>query len=179
FVLERSRGRGAAPSSLAALFLLEDHEFVRAAYRVVLGREADEDGAHHYAEWLRAGKPRIDVLRVLRASAEARERGNAGDAALLASIDRAIARDAWARLPLLGPVIAQLAGLESHSPAAKEARRAGSRAAREAADPSSASAAFGDDPMREEGAPRSAADISARLITLPPAFAGAPHSPTA
>ena len=64
-------GASIASHSLSALLGGDDAEFVAGAYRVLLGREPDEEGRRTYQEQLATGvMSRIDVLRALRFSPE-------------------------------------------------------------------------------------------------------------
>jgi hypothetical protein len=62
-------GKATAPSitGLSQLIALHDHDFVRAAYQNVLGREPDPDGFDFYLELVRTGHTKIGILaRLLR-----------------------------------------------------------------------------------------------------------------
>ncbi|GHA32619.1 hypothetical protein GCM10007989_30920 [Devosia pacifica] len=55
---------------------LDERNFMRAAYRVVLGREMDKTGEAHYLAGLRSGRlSMVNILGALRWSAEGRARG--------------------------------------------------------------------------------------------------------
>ena len=56
------------------LWALCDEAFVRAVYRMLLGREADESGLNHYLNFLRNGSRRVDILYSIANSDEARNR---------------------------------------------------------------------------------------------------------
>jgi SAM-dependent methyltransferase len=63
------------PATLEALTALRDRAFIEAAYRVVLGREADPEGCEHRLLGLRGGAfDKVDILGDLRDSPEGRAR---------------------------------------------------------------------------------------------------------
>ncbi len=62
--------------ALGEVLALQGMEFLREAYRVILGRSPDSEGLEHYLGALRAGRLRkIEVLGRLRYSAEGRRKG--------------------------------------------------------------------------------------------------------
>jgi prefoldin subunit 5 len=77
-------------NSLAELLSWDDVDFVRCAYVTVLGRQPDSGGEAHYADRLRRGRPKTEVLWNLRRSPEAR-RHDPG----IAGLDRALKRAHW------------------------------------------------------------------------------------
>jgi hypothetical protein len=187
--LAQARARESVPDSLEALLGFFDDAFVSAAYRVVMGREADRGGRAHYLGRVRQGEPRIDVLHALRVSQEGREQqealraaGDAARLALLGSIDAAAKRQAWARTPFVGALCAVSFGLESYSPRAARLRRIESLAAWAAsvlgsgvaeAAPAAVEEGAGSLPAANDDMAVSAgADVARRLTTLPAAFAG-------
>jgi FkbM family methyltransferase len=74
-------------------------EFIGSAYKTILEREPDPEGARHYLSRLRSGWPKLSVLMELRNSEEGRQ-----VAALLPGLDTAILRYRLAKLPVLGPI---------------------------------------------------------------------------
>ncbi|MFL9961760.1 methyltransferase domain-containing protein [Paraburkholderia sediminicola] len=58
--------------AIERLFVVDNPEFVRAAYRFLLGREADETGRANYVNQLARGASRLVVLGRLRMSQEGR-----------------------------------------------------------------------------------------------------------
>jgi Domain of unknown function (DUF4214) len=76
------------PGSVEALLALADADFVRAAYRTVLGRQADPTGLAHYVDCVRRGADKTVLVADLARSNEGRQRTQtlAGLAALLASV---------------------------------------------------------------------------------------------
>lgn len=96
---------GMRACSLMDLLARDDAEFISSAYKTVLEREPDPEGARHYLSRLRAGWPKLSVLRQLRSSEEGRQ-----VAALLPGLDAAILRYRLATLPVLGPVYRLLTG---------------------------------------------------------------------
>jgi hypothetical protein len=62
--------KGLGASSLNDFYLLDDDEFVDAAYQVVLQRKPDPEGAAFYLDLLLRGASRIEVLGRLRFSPE-------------------------------------------------------------------------------------------------------------
>jgi hypothetical protein len=77
-------------NSLPELLAWDDVDFVRCAYVTVLGRQPDSGGEAHYADRLRRGRPKTEVLWNLRRSPEAR-RHDPG----IAGLDRALKRAHW------------------------------------------------------------------------------------
>jgi hypothetical protein len=73
---------GETPSSPQAfndLLALHDEAFVRAAYRTLLGREADDDGLRHYRACLRAGLGKAEIIWALTQSDEGRRKASFAD----------------------------------------------------------------------------------------------------
>ncbi len=62
------------PATLDELLGLDDEAFVLAAYRTVLGREADQEGHAYYLRRIRNGIGKLHILGQLRNSKEARTR---------------------------------------------------------------------------------------------------------
>lgn len=60
-------------SQLKELILEEDDLFIKEVYRQCLGRECDEDGFHHHLDLLRRGTSKLDIIRKVLMSSEARE----------------------------------------------------------------------------------------------------------
>ncbi|WP_052628074.1 FkbM family methyltransferase [Sphingobium sp. YBL2] len=80
-------------------------EFIRSAYKTVLEREPDSEGARHYLSRLRSGWPKLSVLMEMRDSGEGRR-----VAAVLPGLDAAILRYRLAKSPVLGPIYRLLTG---------------------------------------------------------------------
>jgi hypothetical protein len=72
---DRAVAAGETPSDLNALLKLDGSHFVAAAYRYLLDRPADPEGARHYGEALKSGSSKADVIASLYRSAEGRGRG--------------------------------------------------------------------------------------------------------
>lgn len=104
--------------SVPELMQNEDIAFVEAAYRAILGREADDIGKAHYLEHLRKGKSKLYILRSLRKSQEAIHHipGVAG-------LDSAIRRYEQGNWPIFGALIRKLQPTDSESRNAQEIRR--------------------------------------------------------
>jgi hypothetical protein len=81
--------RPPAPAHVRELLRKEEAEFLQAAYRAILGREADATGLRHYAQRLAAGDSREQVLADLRRDPE----GRAFNASI-AGLDELVARSA-------------------------------------------------------------------------------------
>ncbi len=96
-----SENRGRDPNhradSLRELLSWDDIDFIRCAYVTVLGRQPDSAGEAHFAQQIRAGYSKLDVLLRLRRSSE----GKSHDPGI-AGFDRALKRAAWQRRPILG-----------------------------------------------------------------------------
>jgi hypothetical protein len=84
-------------NSLAELLSWHDADFVRCAYVTVLGRQPDREGEKFYLQRLRSGRPKLEVLRHLRASPEA-----AGHDPGIAGFDRSLRRARLQALPGIG-----------------------------------------------------------------------------
>lgn len=80
------------------LLKYHDRDFVRHAYRALLGREPDDDGLRHYLESLRGGQAeKIDVLTGLRDSTEGRQNSVQVD-----GLNRLVLMRKFARVPVFG-----------------------------------------------------------------------------
>jgi Domain of unknown function (DUF4214) len=106
-----------ATPDLSTLLELQDGEFVHCAYLTILKREPDADGFRHYAERIRAGAPKIEILSDLCASNEAK--GRSGDLPWARDIMR---RGRLTRLPIIGVVMRSLFNREDNASLAKRLR---------------------------------------------------------
>ena len=97
-------------TSVPQLLALHDRTFIHAAYVSVLGREPDPVGEVYYLARLRAGAPKLQILKQLRRSAEGRAFIPA-----VAGLDWAIKRHVWATLAIIGPIIRLFSGEECNS----------------------------------------------------------------
>jgi len=88
------------------LLILNDVEFVRAAYAAILKRAADSTGEQNYLGRLRQGHDRVRMLADMARSEEGRRAG-----AVLPGLDQAVRWSALGRLPLLGPLLVGLRSL--------------------------------------------------------------------
>lgn len=70
--LPAGTGPSTAAKSVEQLLALDDHEFVRAAYWTLFGRDADPGGLVHYVQALRAGSSKEHILYRLSESEEFR-----------------------------------------------------------------------------------------------------------
>jgi hypothetical protein len=137
-VVAYARRRDAVPASLDALLDLADAEFVIGAYRTVLGRDADPAGIAYYSQRLRSGDPKEDILAILRRSEEGRQceaawrQRSAPQLAMLVEVDAAVKAQSWARLPVIGALIAAVFGLESYTASGRRLRRIENLVARSA-----------------------------------------------
>lgn len=95
---------------LGALLALDDAEFVASVYLSLLRRPADADGLLHYTRKLRAGHTKLEVLRLVLASREGRNKG-----AHLSGLSRAMAQYKLSRLPVVGGIVRYLGNFEGHS----------------------------------------------------------------
>ncbi len=68
-----------SPQAFNDLLALHDEAFVRAAYRTLLGREADNDGLGHYHARLRAGCGKAKIIWALTQSDEGRRKASFAD----------------------------------------------------------------------------------------------------
>jgi hypothetical protein len=64
-------GTSTEPSGVQDLLLLDDDDFLRAAYRVLLEREPDPEGRSIYSDLVRSGVSKMYVIRELYRSPEA------------------------------------------------------------------------------------------------------------
>jgi O-antigen chain-terminating methyltransferase len=86
------------PTTLEGLTALRDRAFVEAAYRVMLGREADAEGCEHVLAGLRGGTiDKVGVLGDLAGSPEGRQRS-----VHIAGLDRRYRLRRLGRLPVVG-----------------------------------------------------------------------------
>ncbi|MGE4323661.1 MAG: DUF4214 domain-containing protein [Sphingobium sp.] len=85
------------------LMALRGDAFIRTAYRVLLGRDADENGLVHYRRRLRLGVDRANIIDDLASSAEGR--AFAADIPGLAALQR---RERWVKMRVVGQVARQL-----------------------------------------------------------------------
>lgn len=83
--------------SLDELLTWHDADFIRCAFVTILGRQPDLEGERHYLGRLRSGQSRLQILRDLRQSAEAKQHDPG-----IAGLDRALRLAAWQRVPFLG-----------------------------------------------------------------------------
>ena len=104
------------PMSLAELLALQNEDFVEAAYRTVLGREADPAGRSYYASRIRAGHSKLSVLYQLRNSRESR------GAAAVPGLRRALSRYRLGRLPVVGWLFRKLFNIEGEGTAERHLR---------------------------------------------------------
>lgn len=102
---------------LQELMALQDEAFIGAAYRALFGRSPDPAGLHHYMGLLAEGHSRHRVIAELASSSEARARPQS-----LPGVERVRSTRRWVRLPLLGPLVAWLTGIESESDSARRRR---------------------------------------------------------
>ncbi len=82
------------PMQLNDLLKLHDEEFLRVAYRAILGREIDRSGAESYLRRLRSGDDRFEILASLRYSREGRRVGSQ-----LPGLKKALRVHRWAAYP--------------------------------------------------------------------------------
>ena len=96
-------------NSLDELLAWNDLDFIRCAYVTLLGRQPDHQGESYYAERLRRGHSKMDVLWQLRQSTEARSHDPG-----IAGLDRALRRSrAW---PWFPRAMRRLAGSRQSQP---------------------------------------------------------------
>jgi glycosyltransferase involved in cell wall biosynthesis len=72
-------GTPSSPQAFNDLLALHDEAFVRAAYRTLLGREADNDGLRHYRARLWAGCGKAKIIWALTQSDEGRRKASFAD----------------------------------------------------------------------------------------------------
>lgn len=86
-----------AAQSVDQLLVMDDTDFIQAAYQALLGRPVDAAGLSHYRAALAQGRSRLQVLADLRYSSEGRQRPVA-----LQGFASAMRKRRLSRLPLLG-----------------------------------------------------------------------------
>ena len=84
---------------LERLLALDDHDFVRAAYRTLLKREVDPSGERNYTELLQTGLDKVVLLGDMRSSEEGRRAG-----VVIPGLDAALRWRRIGRIALLGPL---------------------------------------------------------------------------
>lgn len=102
-----SQGWISPVKTLDELLAYHDQAFIQCAYRTLLGREPDIEGANYYLRRLRSGVSKIQILAQLCLSKEA-----AGLKAEVIGLDDAISAYRLGRLPLVGWLYRLLNGLE-------------------------------------------------------------------
>jgi GT2 family glycosyltransferase len=105
--------------TLQAILAKDDAAFVRTAYLILLQREPDPGGRSYYLGQLRAGKPKLQLLGELDKSTEVQKRLTP-----IPGLRRSVALQKLARIPLLGPLVASLGGVERTGPADDRSRAA-------------------------------------------------------
>jgi hypothetical protein len=105
-------------SNWSELLMHHDLDFVVCAYRTVLHREPDPEGRATWLALLRGGNGKVELLRRLRRSDEAQRIGEPFD-----GFDRLLRWQKYARIPLLGRIIAGLQPVDGPSLRAKNERR--------------------------------------------------------
>ena len=96
---------------LDQLLVLNDVDFVRAAYRALLKREADPTGERNYVELLRSGHDKVRLLGDMARSEEARRSG-----ASIPGLNGALMRRKLGRLPVVGPFALKVGSLFRRAP---------------------------------------------------------------
>jgi len=110
-------GPAVRPTDLRDLLEAQDRDFVEAAYRLLLGRDADPGGLQFYLSRLRGGARKLQILQEMSTS----------DEALASRIELKGLRSAlrWQRLksmPLLGDLLRFCFESEGDSPAEVRSR---------------------------------------------------------
>lgn len=103
--------------SLAELLSWDDVDFVRCAYVTVLGRQPDAGGEAYYADRVRRGHSKLEILWQLRRSPEARQHDPG-----IAGFDRALKRAAYCRSRWIGWLASPVLGADDDSTAARRHR---------------------------------------------------------
>jgi hypothetical protein len=103
--------------TLEGLLALDGDVFVRAAYRRVLLRLPDSEGARHYGARLRAGVAKIRILAELSKS----EEGSGADPHV-PGLKSAIRRQSLVHTPVLGGLFSWVLNVESDSPLQRRVR---------------------------------------------------------
>ena len=96
---------------LDQLRILNDVDFVRAAYRALLKREADPTGERNYVELLRSGHDKVRLLGDMARSEEARRIG-----ASIPGLKGALIRRKLGRFPVVGPFVLKVGSLFRRAP---------------------------------------------------------------
>lgn len=99
--------RGRVADSLAALLEVEGPDLVRCTYLTLLSRKPDPSGRDSAEAFLRRGGRKIDLVCSIAQSNEGRALG-----AVLPGLPLALRRRRLGRLPLVGPLLQRMLGLE-------------------------------------------------------------------
>ena len=102
---------GEKGSDLQTLLRIQGAQFVEAAYLALLRRPPDPEGFSYYLERLRSGARKLQILRELGVSSEARAVG-----AELPGLRVALALQRLVKIPLVGRFVRSCFGLEGDSP---------------------------------------------------------------
>jgi hypothetical protein len=108
------------PKDLQGLLQCQDREFIEGAYQLLLGRNPDSDGFQIWLTRLRGGERKLQILKEINSSDEARAKG-----VDLPGLHDALRRHELGSTPILGPLIRALFGLEGDSPSETRSRAAG------------------------------------------------------
>lgn len=112
-------------SCLSDLLILDDEQFVREAYKILLGRKGDPAGVSHYTDAIRRGTSKFKILASLRRSPEGRKH-----AAPIDGLNAAIRRYTLANMPLLGWALRPLLRTEIERPLERQVRQIASQIGR-------------------------------------------------
>jgi FkbM family methyltransferase len=96
---------------LDQLLTLNDVDFVRAAYRALLKREADPTGERNYLELLRSGHDKVRLLGDMARSQEAQRTGTS-----IPGLKGALLLRKLGRLPIVGPLALKIGSLFRRTP---------------------------------------------------------------
>ncbi|NIB42101.1 methyltransferase domain-containing protein [Pseudomaricurvus alkylphenolicus] len=100
------------PATKPPVLAYDDCEFVREAYKQLLGREPDPEGLEHYAALLREGGEKTQLLERLWHSEEARlfRENSPHQANLGTDLNKYRSKQKLFQLPLVGPILRVLNG---------------------------------------------------------------------
>jgi hypothetical protein len=103
--------------TLNDLLSLNGTAFLQSAYLLILQRDADPNGQSHYSAMMLAGGRKYEVISDLAKSGEARRAG-----ATLPGMDKYLARQRWADMPVIGWFVHRFYNVESKDPISRQVR---------------------------------------------------------
>jgi lipopolysaccharide biosynthesis protein len=101
---QRLVDKGSAPTEISMniqqIMAYKGNQFIKVAYRQILGRDSDVEGETYYTQRLKSGVPKIEILAQLRMSSEGKKFNTK-----ILGINEVITEYKWTKIPLLGAFI--------------------------------------------------------------------------